>query len=111
MFTSELFLLLANQFIDAHQDAIYSAVFLSFRFSFDRYSLSRISFRSNDGKQTRKNPNVFLWDTAAQRLDNKKNNRLDSGMGDGLGADAHFPLSKMNGDELTHWVNVFPPTL
>jgi hypothetical protein len=37
-----------------------------------------------------------------QRLDNKKNNRLDSGMGDGLGADAHFPLSKMNGDELTH---------
>jgi hypothetical protein len=28
---------------------------------------------------------------------------------DGLEADAHFPLSKMNGDELTHWVNVFPP--
>lgn len=44
-----------------------------------------------------------------QRLDNKKNNRLDSGRGVGLGADAHFPLSKMNGDELTHWVNVFPP--
>lgn len=37
-----------------------------------------------------------------QRLDNKKNNRLDSGRGVGLGADAHFPLSKMNGDELTH---------
>ncbi len=51
----------------------------------------------------------LLW--LIQRLDNKKKTigSIVGGGGDGLGADAHFPLSKMNGDELTHWVNVFPP--
>jgi hypothetical protein len=44
----------------------------------------------------------LLW--LIQRLDNKKKTigSIVGGGGDGLGADAHFPLSKMNGDELTH---------
>jgi hypothetical protein len=79
MFTSELFLFLANQFIDAHEDAIYSAVFLSFRFSFDRYSLSH-AFPS-DLMMANKQGKIqmyfyeLLW--LIQRLDNKKNIRLD----------------------------------